>query len=80
MKIPYNEAGQQAFETFRRVAEKLYNAAQEAVDEWMAQNCPDGEILGERHADGRYQRRVRTADGLDHTISYDYRTKEVAAA
>lgn len=79
MRIPYNAAGQQAFETFRRVAEKLYIAAQEAVDEWMAQNCPDGEILAERHEDGRYQRLIRTADGLNRTISYDYRTKEVAA-
>lgn len=80
MRIPYNTAGQQAFDVFRRVAEKLYTAAQDAVDEWMAQNCPDGEILGERHLNGQYQRTVRTADGEDRTICYDYRTKEVEAA
>lgn len=80
MNIPYNAAGQQAFEVFRRVAEKLYAAAQDAVDKWVAQNCPQVETIGERHSEGRYQRLVRTADGLDQTISYDYITKEVAAA
>ena len=60
MVIPYNEAGKRAFEVFRQVAEKLYAAAQEAVDEWMIQNCPDGKILGTRHADGKYQRDIRT--------------------
>ena len=77
--IPYNTAGQQAFDVFCRVAEKLYKAAQESVDEWIAQNCPDSEIIGERHEDGKYQRTVRTADGADQTISYNYRTKEVTA-
>ena len=77
MEIPYNAAGKQAFEVFRKVAEKLYKAARDAVDEWMVQNCPDGEILGERHADGKYQRMIRTSDGLGHTICYDYRKKEV---
>lgn len=79
MRIPYNTAGQQAFDVFRRVAEKLYTAAQDAVDEWMAQNCPDAETLGERHEDGKYKRTVRTGDGADWTVCYDYRTKEVAA-
>ena len=80
MTIPYNAAGQQAFETFRRIAEKLFRAAQDSVDEWMMQNCPDGEILEEKHADGQYQRTIRTAGGQAQTIRYDYITKEVALA
>lgn len=80
MKIPYNPAGLQAFDAFRKVAERLYKAAQDAADEWMAQNCPDAQIIGERHRDGKYQREVRTADGKTRTISYDYRSKTLAAA
>lgn len=80
MRIPYNTAGQQAFDVFRKVAEKLYTAAQEAVDEWMAQNCPAGEIIREQHADGQYQRTVRKPDGEEKIIRYDYRTKEVIPA
>lgn len=80
MTIPYNAAGQQAFEVFRRVAEKLYAAAVDAADEWMAQNCPDGETVSERHEDGQYRRTVRTADGTEATIRYDYRTKGVTVA
>lgn len=79
MKIPYSDAGQQAFDVFRKVAEKLYAAAQDAADEWMALNCPDGEILAERHKDGQYRRTVRTAEGAERTVCYDYRKKEVTA-
>ena len=75
--IPYNEAGKMSFEVFYRVAEKLYKAAQDTVNEWMAQNCPEAEIIREYYSDGKHQRLVRTADGLEQTISYDYRTKEV---
>ena len=78
MTIPYNTAGQHAFDVFYRVAARLYAAAQEAVDTYIAENCPDSRTTGERHADGRYQRTVRTADGQSGTISYDYRTKEIA--
>ncbi len=78
MTIPYNAAGQQAFDVFYKVAARLYSAAQEAVDAYIAENCPDSRTTGERHADGRYQRTVRTADGQNRTISYDYRTKEIA--
>lgn len=77
MTIPYNAAGQQAFDIFYKVAKRLYETAQDAVDEYIAQNFPDGRTTMERHADGRYQREVETADGRTRTISYDYRTKEV---
>ena len=76
--IPYNEAGKRSFEVFYRVAEKLYKAAQAAVDEWMAQNFPEAEIIRECYSDGRHQRLVRTADSVEWMISYDYRTKEVS--
>lgn len=78
MTIPYNAAGQQAFDVFYRVAARLYSAAQEAVDAYIAENCPDSRTTGECHTDGKYQRTVRTADGQNRTISYDYRTKEIA--
>ena len=65
MTIPYNAAGQQAFDVFYKVAARLYSAAQEAVDAYIAENCPDSRTTGERHADGRYQRTVRTSEPHD---------------
>lgn len=77
MMIPMNAAGQQAFDIFYRVAKRLYEAAQDAVDEYIAENFRGAQTTGETHADGRYQRQVLTAQGESRTISYDYRTKEV---
>ncbi len=76
MTIPYNEAGQQAFEVFRRIAARLYEEAQAAVDAFTAENCPKGKTIGERHADGRYQRLIRIGT-QNHTISYDYAERRV---
>lgn len=66
MTIPYNAAGQQAFDVFYKVAARLYSAAQEAVDAYIAENCPDSRTTGNatQTADtsGRYGRQtVRTA-------------------
>ena len=46
MTIPYNAAGQQAFDVFYKVAARLYSAAQEAVDAYIAENCPDSRTTG----------------------------------
>lgn len=47
MTIPYNEAGQQAFDVFYRIAEKLFAAAQAATGEYIMQNYPQSRTLGE---------------------------------
>lgn len=77
MTIPYNEAGQRAFEVFTRIAARLYADARAAVDAFTAENCPESLTLGEKHADGKYQRTVRTGDGINHMISYDYEERRV---
>ena len=77
--IPYNPAGQAAFDVFRRIAERLYAGAQAAVDAYIAANYPHSTALGERHADGQYQRTVTTSAGETRTIRYDYRTKTITA-
>ncbi len=80
MTIPYNEAGQRAFDVFYRIAEKLYANAQAATSEYIAQHFPACQTVAETHADGKYRRTVQTAVGRTHTVSYDYRTKTIVAA
>lgn len=75
--IPYNEAGQQAFDVFFRVAAKLYADAQTAVNEYIAQSIQTCKTVSERHEDGQYRRTVQTADGRTQTVSYDYQTKAI---
>lgn len=80
MTIPYNKAGQVAFDVFYRIAEKLYAGAQAATSEYIAQHFPESRTLEESHADGKYRRVIRTEGGEDMAVSYDYRTKEIEAA
>ncbi len=77
MTIPYNEAGKRAFDVFCRIAEKLYANAQAATSEYIAQHLPACQAVAECHADGKYRRTVRTAEGGMCTVSYDYRTKTI---
>ncbi len=79
MTIPYNAAGQAAFDVFYKVAAKLYAAAQETTNEYIAQHYPGSRTLAESHADGRY-RRVIQFTGETRTVSYDYRTKAIETA
>lgn len=76
MTIPYNEAGQRAFDIFTRIATRLYEEAKAAVDAFTAENCPKSLTLGERHADGKYQRQIRIG-AENHTISYDYAERRI---
>ena len=80
MTIPYNEAGQRAFDIFYRIAARLYAEAQAAVDIFTAETCPESRTLGEEHGNGKYQRRIRTRNGEKHTISYDYAEKTIEMA
>lgn len=80
MTIPMNAAGQAAFDVFYKIAKRVYERAQEAVDAYAAENCPDYITTAERHENGRYMRVIQTADGESRTISYDYETKEIEAA
>ncbi len=77
MTIPYNEAGQKAFDVFCRIAEKLYANAQAATSEYIAQHLPVCQTVAECHEDGKYRRTVQTAEGMTHTVSYDYRTETI---
>lgn len=80
MTIPYNTAGQAAFDVFYKVAAKLYAAAQETTNEYIAQNYPGSRTMGESHADGRYRRVIQFGAGESRTVSYDYRTKAIETA
>ena len=76
--IPYgSKAGQEAFNIFRKIAQRLCREATEATDAYIAATYPDGETVGAEHADGLYQRTVRTAAGESRTILYNYQTKEI---
>ncbi len=56
MTIPYNEAGQKAFEVFYRVAEKLYANAQTATKQVHSaarnrpRECADANVLTQKNA------------------------------
>ena len=76
--IPYgSKAGQEAFNIFRKIAQRLCREATEATDAYIAATYPDGETVGAEHADGLYQRTVRTAAGESRTILYDYQSREI---
>jgi len=78
--IPYNAAGQAAFDVFCKVAAKLYAGAQAATSEYIDQHYPESRTLKESHADGKYHRVICVKDGESRTVSYDYRTKEIETA
>ena len=79
MTIPYNEAGQRAFEVFCKIAKRLYAEAQAAVDDFARTNCPGSRTLWERHENGQYQRAVAFAD-KNSIIRYDYEQKTIEMA
>lgn len=76
--IPYgSKAGQEAFNIFCKIAQRLCVEAKDATDAFIAATYPDGETVKAEHADGTYQRTVRTATGESRTILYNYQTKEI---
>ncbi len=77
IKIPYNAAGQRAFDVFYKVAAKLYMAAQDATSEYVAREYPESETIAEKYAKGKYKRTIATPEG-NKLICYDFETKEVA--
>lgn len=76
--IPYgSKAGQEAFDIFRKIAQRLCREAKDATDAFIAATYPDGETVKAEHADGVYRRTVRTAAGESRTILYDYQSREI---
>jgi hypothetical protein len=75
--VPYNAAGQAAFETFTEIAERLWNTAKRATAEYIRAAMPDAETVSERYEKGRYYRTVETPGQTQETIIYDYRAREV---
>lgn len=76
IKIPYNEAGKRAFDVFYKVATKLYTAAQEATDEYIAKEYPESRIIDEKYAKGKYKKIIATPEG-NRQICYNFETKEI---
>ena len=76
--IPYgSKAGQEAFDIFRRIAQRLCREAKDATDAFIAATYPEAETVKAEHAGGMYRRTVRTADGERRVIVYDYQSREV---
>ena len=77
IEIPYNDAGQRAFEVIKKIAERICETGQKAMDDFIGENFPGAKTISERCDSGKYLRTVKTTDKRRLVIAYDYRAKTV---
>jgi hypothetical protein len=77
IRIPYNDAGQYAFEVMRGIAERIWGTAQDLTADFVTAEMPGAKTVSEKYESGKYLRTVQAPDGEQKVIAYDYRTKAV---
>lgn len=77
--IPYGHpAGERAFEIMQKIAERLWDQAQEATAEFISGSF-EGAKTTREWVDGEDYFREIKADQCTYIVSYGFRSKEVAA-
>ena len=77
--IPYgNPAGERAYEIMKKIAERLWEQAQNATAVFIQEKYPTARIMREWVENEEYFREIK-ANRRTHIISYDFREKTVTA-
>lgn len=79
--IPYgSKAGQEAFDIFCKIAQRLHAEAEAEADRYITGTFPGSDTIKNEHANGGYQRTIHTQGGEEIVVRYDYRTKTIGTA
>ncbi len=77
--IPYgNPAGERAYEIMKKIAERLWDQAQEATAAFVEENFPFATTIREWVENEEYRREIK-ADRQTYIISYGFREKTVTS-
>ena len=76
--VPFTKAGEMAFDVIREVIINVHARAAAKIDDYIVANFPESEPISATHKDRKYCRTIRLRSGETRTVTYDYRTKEIA--
>ena len=79
IEIPYNAAGQLAFDVFHRLAVKLCETADEATRDFMLTNFPTAETVSKEYVNRQYRRIIQFDGKQNIAVVYDFKTQTTAA-